>query len=70
MLIENNANVNAVDKSGHTALDAAADANSPQGKFAIEGEFIAIALHSTITDWNSLRASRSDQFVKSTWSSL
>lgn len=36
LLIDNGANVNAVDRSGRTALDAAFEANEVEGKFKIK----------------------------------
>lgn len=45
LLIQNKANINAVDKFGHTALDAAADATQGELK-----KYRFFAMHSSITD--------------------
>lgn len=42
LLIENNANVNAVDRDGHTALDATSDAT--EGKLKIEKKTSGLSL--------------------------
>lgn len=66
LLIQYSVSINAVDKDGHTALDAAADATECK----LKKKIIVFGMRLTMNDSNFCSTSRSDQFVESTWSSL